>query len=159
MPGSTSAQPLWHLLFRIFASLPLGTGPYRVSRQDALCLKLSAFDDYFGYRALLDEVEIWQLPELGAGTAQGSLQICSLKLEPVSKFNGLFVRTGRAFMWVSDDSRRLCTKATVAVPVARVKAYLKRVEGPGADFWVKPDDFKDYDKAREKEDAENDDKD
>jgi len=83
----------------------------------------------------------------------------SLKLEPVSKFNGLFVRTGRAFMWVSDDSRRLCTKATVAVPVARVKAYLKRVEGPGADFWVKPDDFKDYDKAREKEDAENDDKD
>ena len=65
-----------------FASLPLGTGPYRVSRQDALCLKLSAFDDYFGYRALLDEVEIWQLPELGAGTAQGSLQICSLKLEP-----------------------------------------------------------------------------
>ena len=50
-------------------------------------------------------------------------------------------RTGRAFMWVSDDSRRLCTKATVAVPVARVNAYLKRVEGPGPDFWVKPDDF------------------
>lgn len=82
-----------------------------------------------------------------------------LKLEPVSKFNGLFIRTGRAFMWISNDSRRICTKASVSVPVARVSAYLKRVEGPGDDFWVKPGDFKNYDKATLEDGAIDEDKD
>ncbi|HHQ4542178.1 TPA: HTH-type transcriptional regulator SgrR [Aeromonas veronii] len=43
---------------------PVGTGPYRVIANDPLQLRLAAFDDYFGLRALLDEIDIWMLPEL-----------------------------------------------------------------------------------------------
>lgn len=45
-----------------FAAQPVGTGPYRVERNDRLRLRLAAFDDYFGYRALLDAIEIWVVP-------------------------------------------------------------------------------------------------
>lgn len=47
-----------------FALQPVGTGPYRVTTNDPLHLCLEAFDDYFGLRALLDEIDIWMLPEL-----------------------------------------------------------------------------------------------
>ncbi|HHQ4780282.1 TPA: HTH-type transcriptional regulator SgrR [Aeromonas veronii] len=47
-----------------FALQPVGTGPYRVAANDPLHLCLAAFDDYFGLRALLDEIDIWMLPEL-----------------------------------------------------------------------------------------------
>ncbi|MGY3942026.1 HTH-type transcriptional regulator SgrR [Aeromonas tecta] len=47
-----------------FALQPVGTGPYKVITNDPLHLCLSAFDDYFGLRALLDEIDIWMLPEL-----------------------------------------------------------------------------------------------
>lgn len=51
--------PADHARRPCFASLPVGTGPYRVDANDELHLRLRAFDDYFGYRALLDEVEVW----------------------------------------------------------------------------------------------------
>lgn len=47
-----------------FALQPVGTGPYRVTANNPLQLCLEAFDDYFGLRALLDEIDIWMLPEL-----------------------------------------------------------------------------------------------
>ncbi|SPX12169.1 putative substrate-binding protein [Escherichia coli] len=39
-----------------FASHPIGTGPYAVIRNSTNQLKIQAFDDFFGYRALIDEV-------------------------------------------------------------------------------------------------------
>ncbi|PXW59328.1 SgrR family transcriptional regulator [Grimontella sp. AG753] len=48
-----------------FASHPVGTGPYAVTRNNNNQLKIHAFDDYFGYRALIDEVNVWVLPEIG----------------------------------------------------------------------------------------------
>ena len=47
-----------------FANAPVGTGPYAVTRNNSNQLKIHAFDDYFGYRALIDEVNIWVLPEI-----------------------------------------------------------------------------------------------
>ncbi|MDF3008247.1 HTH-type transcriptional regulator SgrR [Enterobacter kobei] len=47
-----------------FASLPVGTGPYAVTRNNNSQLKIQAFDDYFGFRALIDEVNVWVLPEV-----------------------------------------------------------------------------------------------
>ena len=47
-----------------FASLPVGTGPYAVARNNENQLKIHAFDDFFGYRALIDEVNVWVLPEV-----------------------------------------------------------------------------------------------
>lgn len=62
----------------------------------------------------------------------------SLKLLPEASFQGLFVRKGRMWMWVSDDDRRICTKLAVEVPVAKVKLHLTEVKGPGKDRWTRP---------------------
>lgn len=48
-----------------FARLPVGSGPYAVTLNNQSQLKIHAFDDYFGFRALIDEVNIWVLPEVG----------------------------------------------------------------------------------------------
>ncbi len=48
-----------------FSSHPVGTGPYAVTRNNTNQLKIHAFDDYFGFRALIDEVNVWVLPEIG----------------------------------------------------------------------------------------------
>ena len=60
-----------------------------------------------------------------------------IKMEPKGKFNGMFVRKGRMFLWLSDDSRYTICRATASVPVASIKIMLKRVRGPGDDFWTK----------------------
>jgi len=64
-----------------FASLPIGTGPYRVSANDAYHLCLQAFDDYFGYRALLDEVDIWMVPQLDALQVRSKADACALQVQ------------------------------------------------------------------------------
>ncbi|ERK12402.1 SgrR, sugar-phosphate stress, transcriptional activator of SgrS small RNA [Pantoea sp. AS-PWVM4] len=64
--GSVSAMILpreWQTV-RDFARQPIGTGPYSVVRNQQSQLKIAAFDDYFGYRALIDDVSIWVLPEI-----------------------------------------------------------------------------------------------
>ena len=62
-----------------------------------------------------------------------------IKMEPKGKFNGMFVRKGRMFLWVSDDARYTICRATASVPVASIKIMLKRVRGPGDDFWTQAD--------------------
>ncbi len=57
--------------------MPVGTGPYAVVRNNQNQLKIHAFEDYFGYRALIDEVNVWVLPEIseepnGGLTLQGN---------------------------------------------------------------------------------------
>ena len=47
-----------------FSQHPIGTGPYLVDKNIPQKLTITAFDRYFGYRALLDEVTIWVVPEL-----------------------------------------------------------------------------------------------
>lgn len=62
-----------------FSSMPVGTGPYAVVRNNQNQLKIHAFEDYFGYRALIDEVNVWVLPEIseepnGGLTLQGNTE-------------------------------------------------------------------------------------
>lgn len=59
-----------------------------------------------------------------------------LELEPKAKFGEVFVKKGSVNMWISDDERRICTKAMAIVPVANVKAFLQSVKGAGVDFWT-----------------------
>ena len=60
-----------------------------------------------------------------------------IKMEPKGKFNGMFVRKGRMFLWLSDDPRYTICRATASVPVASIKIMLKRVRGPGDDSWTR----------------------
>ncbi|MGF1748317.1 SgrR family transcriptional regulator [Vibrio cionasavignyae] len=46
-----------------FDRFPVGTGPYSVTTNNEKRLILSAFDGYFGYRPLLDTVEVWIIDE------------------------------------------------------------------------------------------------
>ncbi|ENR9725784.1 HTH-type transcriptional regulator SgrR [Klebsiella aerogenes] len=62
-----------------FSSMPIGTGPYAVARNNQNQLKIHAFEEYFGYRALIDEVNVWMLPEIseepnGGLTLQGNTE-------------------------------------------------------------------------------------
>ncbi|MFJ1229283.1 SgrR family transcriptional regulator [Yersinia proxima] len=47
-----------------FASRPVGTGSYRVAENDNWHLQMKSFDHYFGFRGLLDEVEVLIFPDL-----------------------------------------------------------------------------------------------
>lgn len=60
----------------------------------------------------------------------------SLEIEPEAMFDGLFVRKGKATVWVSRDPRRLLTFAKIGVPFGRVRVTLQEVGGPGDDFWI-----------------------
>ncbi|MEC0128565.1 ABC transporter substrate-binding protein [Paenibacillus pabuli] len=44
---------------------PIGTGPYRLTRNHPKLLVLDVFPSYFRGRAFIDRVEIWQLPQSG----------------------------------------------------------------------------------------------
>ena len=61
----------------------------------------------------------------------------SLRIEPEAAFNGLFVRSGKATLWVSRDSRRILTCLKARVPFGQVTVKLYDVSGAGADFWIK----------------------
>mgnify|MGYP001260796207 CR=1 FL=1 len=43
---------------------PIGTGPFKLARNDSEVLVMEAFEDYYRERAQLDSVEIWILKEL-----------------------------------------------------------------------------------------------
>jgi len=58
-------------------------------------------------------------------TVQGE-KIPSIKLEPRAKFNGLFVRKGKGYLWVSEERPSVVTKITAKIPVASIKLILDR---------------------------------
>lgn len=83
-----------------FASLPIGTGPYSVSRNNNNQLKIRAFDDYFGYRALIDEVNVWVLPDLNEDLS------CGLTLEgPITGEKAVESRLEEGCYYLLFDSR------------------------------------------------------
>lgn len=63
-------------------------------------------------------------------------KIPSLRVKPEAKFDGLFVRKGKAKVWISRDPRHLLTLARLSTPFGRVSVTLHEVTGPGDDFWI-----------------------
>ncbi len=63
-------------------------------------------------------------------------KVPSLRMFPEAMFDGLFVRKGKATVWVSRDPRRLLTFAKIKVPFGRARIKLQSVSGPGDDFWI-----------------------
>ena len=92
------------------------------------------------YRLMADE-KIYDLRLYSSGITGISLpdykeKVPSLKVVPEAAFDGLFVRKGKATVWISRDPRRLVTFAKVKVPFGRARIKLKAVRGPGEDFWI-----------------------
>lgn len=73
----------------------------------------------------------------------------SIEIEPEAAFDGLFIRTGKINLWVSNDERKLLTQATAKVPVASIRLVLDRVRGPGDDHWILPGDEQEDDEEDE----------
>ena len=63
-------------------------------------------------------------------------KVSCIKMEPKGKFNGMFVRKGRMWIWTSDDPRCVIVRAAASVPVASIKIMLAEVRGPGNDRWT-----------------------
>lgn len=53
--------------------LPVGTGPYKVAVNNEKQLILEAFDNYFGFRPLVDRVEVWVIDEAHSSLVYPSL--------------------------------------------------------------------------------------
>ena len=80
-----------------FSSHPVGTGPYRVCENDRWHLRMRAFDHYFGFRGLLDEVEVIIWPDLAAdnsGLSKPDLSVPSAWLS--SSLSDIEYTSGRA---------------------------------------------------------------
>jgi hypothetical protein len=63
-------------------------------------------------------------------------KIPGLELKPEAMFDGLYVRKGKATVWISRDPRRLLMRARLSTPFGRVSVTLHEVNGPGNDFWI-----------------------
>ena len=63
-------------------------------------------------------------------------EIPCLTIKPEAMFDGLFVRKGKATVWISRDPRHLLTYTKVSTPFGRVSVTLHEVRGPGTDFWI-----------------------
>ncbi len=46
-----------------YANMPIGTGPFRLTRRSEYRLTLSGFEDYYRERALLDEIDLWVIEQ------------------------------------------------------------------------------------------------
>jgi len=64
----------------------------------------------------------------------------SVKIRPKARLDGLLTLKDKGDLtaWVSTDERRVCTKLEAETPFANLRIVLKRVTGPGKDFWVDP---------------------
>lgn len=60
-----------------------------------------------------------------------------VQLEPIADFDGLFLRQGRIFFWVSKTKHRMITLTEAKVPVGKIKVRLHKVSGTGNKFWDK----------------------
>ena len=93
------------------------------------------------YNAMVDET-ITELNIEAGKLNQVALEeygkVSCIKMEPKGKFHGMFSRKGRMWLWLSNDQRYTICRAVASVPVASIKIMLKRVRGPGDDFWTQP---------------------
>jgi hypothetical protein len=52
-----------------------------------------------------------------------------IQVEPLAKFEGLFVRKGRMWIWLTDDERRIPVLMKSKIPVGSITAVLEKIEG------------------------------
>jgi len=63
-------------------------------------------------------------------------EIPCLTIKPEAMFDGLFVRKGKATVWISRDPRHLLTYAKVSTPFGRVSVTRREPNRPGTDVWI-----------------------
>ncbi|QJT79103.1 HTH-type transcriptional regulator SgrR [Kosakonia sp. MUSA4] len=126
LPQEWNAQP--H-----FASQPIGTGPYAVVRNTNNQLKIHAFDDYFGFRALIDEVNVWMLPDLSDDPT------CGLTLEgPTGDEKAVESRLEEGCYYLLFDAR----SSRGASPA--VREWVSQILSPASLLWHADERYQRY---------------
>lgn len=113
-----------------FTSHPSGTGSYQIMSNTSDQLKITAFDNFFGYRALIDEVNIWVL----AGTGQPSE--LSLKLTDDDEHDEITesrLEDGCYFL-LFDQRSELCHRP-------EVRSWLSSMLSPVELLWHTPTEY------------------
>jgi hypothetical protein len=62
-------------------------------------------------------------------------KVPSIEIEPVADFDGIFLRKGKVFFWISKEKRRVVTCIKAKVAVGSITARLQSVRGEGDTFW------------------------
>lgn len=62
-------------------------------------------------------------------------KVSSTEIEPIAEFDGIFLRQGKVFFWISKEKRRVVTCIKAKVSVGKITAKLHRVSGEGKGFW------------------------
>jgi len=62
-------------------------------------------------------------------------KVACVQIEPIAEFDGLFLRKGKIFFWVSRQKHRMITCVEARVAVGRVKVKLHEISGTGDAFW------------------------
>ena len=68
-----------------------------------------------------------RLPEYG--------KVKSTEILPIADFDGLFLRKGKVFIWVSQQNHRMVTCMKAKVAVGKVSIKLQEASGTGDEFW------------------------
>ncbi|HBA85740.1 MAG TPA: hypothetical protein DCZ95_16785 [Verrucomicrobia bacterium] len=121
------------------------TFPIEADTRDLISLMYKIREDGFdqdtelNYRVMADEKMYDMIIQPGreekvALSLYGKVD--AIKIEPQGKFQGLFIRKGRMWVWVTKDKRCLIAKVAARVPVASVNIVLLDVSGPGDDSWI-----------------------
>ena len=120
-----------------FVQYPIGTGPYQVDKNLPQKLSITAFDRYYGYRALLDEVTIWVVPELAEQMVCSTLKMDSDKnnnnsLESRMEEGCYFLLMDkRSELFPREDIRQwLCSFLTPVNLLAHCEPYYQRHWAP-----------------------------
>jgi hypothetical protein len=61
--------------------------------------------------------------------------VLSIEVEPVAEFDGIFLRKGKVFFWISAEKRRVITYVKADIAVGHITGKLESVTGDGETFW------------------------
>lgn len=62
-------------------------------------------------------------------------KVPSIEIEPIADFDGIFLRQGKVFFWISKQPNRVITCIKAKVAVGKVTAKIHEISGPVKGFW------------------------
>jgi len=61
--------------------------------------------------------------------------VASMEIEPIAEFDGIFLRQGKVFFWISKQPARVVTCIKAKVAVGRITAKVHEISSPLKGFW------------------------
>jgi hypothetical protein len=62
-------------------------------------------------------------------------KVASMEIEPIADFDGIFLRKGKVFFWISKEPTRVVTYIKTRVALGRITAKIHEISSPVKGFW------------------------